>query len=159
MKANVEETATTSTLSNSSTLDMCATAIAQLKAAGLSQSNVNTFVSSMEEVIFEIQSQAKDVALQCLSPQNTENTNKIEQSFQKLENPFTPLNTEAKLNKHLREKWGLIEPVEKVLGTRFDSRRNKTTGTYDQVIVTDRFAYVPMLEYFPKTRTCRHVQA
>lgn len=69
------------TESSSSTLDMCATAIAQLKAAGLSQSNVKRFVSSMEEVIFEIHNQAKDVALQCLSPQDTENRNKIEQSF------------------------------------------------------------------------------
>lgn len=82
--ANVEETATASTPlteSSSSTLDMCATAIAQLKAAGLSQSNVKRFVSSMEEVIFKIHNQAKDVALQCLSPQDTENRNKIEQSF------------------------------------------------------------------------------
>ena len=63
-----------------------------------------------------------------------------------LENPFTPLNTEAKLSRHLREKWGLVEPVQKVLGTRFDSRRNKTTETYDQVLVTDMFAYVPILE-------------
>ncbi|KAK0155278.1 hypothetical protein N1851_002375 [Merluccius polli] len=29
---------------------------------------------------------------------------------------------------------------------KFDSRRNKTTGTYDHVIVTDTFAYVPILE-------------
>lgn len=134
------------TESSSSTLDMCATAIAQLKAAGLSQSNVKRFVSSMEEVIFKIHNQAKDVALQCLSPQDTENRNKIEQSFQTLENPFTPLHSEANLNKHIREKWGLVEPVQKVLGTRFDSRRNKTTGTYDQVVVTDTFAYVPILE-------------
>ena len=148
--ANIEETATTSTLlttkSSSSTLDMCATAIAQLKAAGLSQSNVNRFVSSMEEVIFEIHSQAKDVALQCLSSQDTEIKNKMEQSFQNLENPFTSLNSETKLSKHFREKWRLIEPVQKVLGTRFDSRRNKTTGTYDQVIVTDSFSYVSILE-------------
>ncbi|XP_041693785.2 uncharacterized protein LOC121532136 isoform X1 [Coregonus clupeaformis] len=157
---NVEETATTSrtvnehevatsTLlkkSNRSTLDMCASAVAQLKAAGLSQSTVNSFVSSMEEVFFEIQSQATDAALQCLSPQETENKNRIEQSLQKLENPFTPLNSEAKRNKHFKEKWGIVEPVEKVLGTRFDSRRNKTTGTYDQVVVTDKFAYIPILE-------------
>ena len=100
----------------------------------------------MEEVIFEIHNQAKDVALQCLSPQDTINRNKKEESFQTLENPFTTLNSEAKLNKHIREKWGLVEPVQKVLGTRFDSRRNKTTGTYDQVIVTDMFSYVPILE-------------
>ncbi|KAJ8274815.1 hypothetical protein COCON_G00094400 [Conger conger] len=155
--ANVDETATTSDVdvtatcelfrnSNRSTLDMCATAVAQLKAAGLSQSTVNSFVSTMEEVVSKIHSQAKDAALQCLSPQDTENKNSIEQSFQKLENPFTPLNSEAKRNKHFTEKWGKVEPIEKVLGTRFDSRRNKTTGTYDQVIVTDKFAYIPILE-------------
>ncbi|XP_032433923.1 uncharacterized protein LOC116729460 isoform X1 [Xiphophorus hellerii] len=144
--ANVEETATTSTQlkSNISIVDMCATAIAQLGAAGLSQSTVKRFVSSMEEVIFETHSQAMDVALQCLPSEDTQNKTKIEQSFRTLENPFTPLNSEAKLNKHLREKWGLVEPIEKVLGTRFDSRKNKSTGTYDQV--TDRFAYIPILE-------------
>lgn len=63
---NVDETATTSQLLRKysrSTLDVCATAVAQLKAAGLSQSNVNSFVSSMEEVFLEIHSQAKDAAL------------------------------------------------------------------------------------------------
>lgn len=50
------------------------------------------------------------------------------------------------LNKHLKEIWGLVEPVQKVLGTGFDSRRNKTTGTFDQVILTDMFAYVPILD-------------
>ena len=66
--ANVDETASTSEqlrMSNRSTLDMCASAVAQLKAAGLSQSTVNSFVSSMEEVFSEIHSQAKHVALQC----------------------------------------------------------------------------------------------
>ena len=147
--ANVDETASTSEqlrMSNRSTLDMCASAVAQLKAAGLSQSTVNSFVSSMEEVFSEIHSQAKHVALQCSSPQDTEHKNKIEQSFQNLENPFTPLNSEAKRNKHFTKKWGNVEPVEKVLGTRFDSRRNKVTGTFDQVIVTDKFSYVPILE-------------
>ena len=56
------------------------------------------------------------------------------------------MNTETKQNKHFKEKWGNVEPVEKVLGTRFDSRRNKSTGTYDQVIITDKFSYVPILE-------------
>lgn len=28
---------------------------------------------------------------------------------------------------------------------RFENRRNRGTGTYDQVVVTDKFAYVPIL--------------
>lgn len=114
MSANVDEMATTSHLlrkSNRSTLDMCASAVAQLVAAGISQSTVNSFVLSMEEVFFEIHNQAKDAALQCLSPKDTDNKNKLEQSFHKLENPFTPLNSEAKGNKYFTEKWGNVEPV------------------------------------------------
>lgn len=93
--------------------------------------------------IYEFQSTGP---LQCLSSQDTEIKTKIELSFQKLENPFTRLDSEAKRNKLFSEKWGSAEPIEKVLGTRFDSRRNKTTNTYDQVIVTDKFTYVPILE-------------
>lgn len=42
--------------------------------------------------------------------------------------------------------WGSVEPVEHVLGTRFDTLRNRTTGAYDQVVVTDRFMYIPILK-------------
>lgn len=74
VSTNVEETPTTSEMlksSNKSTLDMCASTVAQLRAAGLSQSTVNSFVSSMEEVFFEIHTQAKDAALQSLPSQDT----------------------------------------------------------------------------------------
>lgn len=50
MTVNLDETATTSELlrnSYRSILDMFVSAVAQLKAAGLSQSAVNSFVSSM----------------------------------------------------------------------------------------------------------------
>lgn len=126
------EVAATSVLltSNKSTFNMCASAVAQLKVAGLSQSAINGFVSSMEEMVSEIHSQAQDAALLCLPSQDT----------------ATKLNSEAKRKRLFMEKWGIIEPSEIVLGTRFDSRRNKTTGTFDQVVVTDKFAYIPILE-------------
>lgn len=54
-------------VSNMSTRDMCASAIAQLQVAGVGQSTLNSFVSSMEEVVLEVQSHAKDAALKCLS--------------------------------------------------------------------------------------------
>lgn len=38
-----------------------------------------------------------------------------------------------------------MEPVEKFLGIQFDTRRNKQTGTYDQVPVNDTFVYIPIL--------------
>lgn len=125
---------------------MCASAVAQLKVAGVSQSVLNGFVSSMEEIVFEVHSQAQDAAFLCLSPQDTATKRKIENSFENLENPFTLLNSEAKRKRIFTEKWGTVEPSEIILGTRFDSRRNKTTGTFDQVVVTDKFAYIPILE-------------
>jgi len=140
--------ATTSVLltSNKSTFNICASAVTQLKVARLSNSAINGFVSSMEEMVTEIHSQAQDAALHCLPSQDTTTKRKLEHSFQNLENPFTLLNSEAKRKKLCMEKWGIIEPSEIVLGTRFDRRRNKTTGTFDQVVVTDKFAYIPILE-------------
>lgn len=145
---SAEDVATTSVMlkSNKNTLDMCASAVAQLKVAGLSQSAINGFVSSMEEVVFEIHSQAQDAALLCISSEDTVSKRKIEESFTNLENPFTLLNSEVKRQRLFTAKWGIVEPSEIVLGTRFDSRRNKTTGTFDQVVVTDKFSYIPILE-------------
>ncbi|KAI7808364.1 hypothetical protein IRJ41_002977 [Triplophysa rosa] len=115
--------------SQKSTLDMCASAVAELRVAGVSQSVLNGFVLSMEEIVFEIHSQAQDAALLCLSPQDTATKRKIENSFENLENPFTLLNSEAKRKRIFTEKWGTVEP-----------------RTFDQVVVTDKFAYIPILE-------------
>ncbi|KAK0146975.1 hypothetical protein N1851_013688 [Merluccius polli] len=108
-------------VSNASIQDMCASAIAHL------------------------QSQAKDAALKCLASQDAASKDKVE-LFEKLENPFTSLNTESKRNVFFEKKWKTVQPVEKVLGVRFENRRNRSTGTYDQVVVTDKFAYVPILQ-------------
>jgi hypothetical protein len=54
-------------ISNKNTLDTCASAIAQLQAAGICQTTVNSFVSSMEEAVQELQGQAKPTALTCVS--------------------------------------------------------------------------------------------
>lgn len=63
MSTYVEVTPTSSEMlkdSNKSTLIVCASVVAQFRAAGLSQSTVNSFVTSMEEVFFEIHTQAKE---------------------------------------------------------------------------------------------------
>ena len=51
-------------ISNKNTLDLCASAIAQLQAVGVGQTTVNSFVTSMEEAVIEIHGQAKETALQ-----------------------------------------------------------------------------------------------
>ena len=86
---------------------------------------------------------------QCLSlqePIKSEVECKIDQCFEKIENPFGVLNSETKRRQYFTEKWGRVEPVECVLGTRFDTRRNRTTGTYDPVVVTDKLVYIPVLK-------------
>lgn len=46
---------------------MCGSIVAQLQASGLSESVVQTMISSVEEVVTDVQSQAREVALQTFS--------------------------------------------------------------------------------------------
>ena len=82
--------------------------------------------------------------MKCLASQDTGSKEKVEQLFEKLENPFTSLNQKEMY--FLRKNGKLFNLLEKVLGVRFENRRNQSTGTYDQVVVTDKFAYVPILQ-------------
>ncbi|KAG7479867.1 hypothetical protein JOB18_037077 [Solea senegalensis] len=75
----------------------------------------------------------------------TEMCKKVEACFEELQNPFTVLNSKYKRSKFLSGKWETVEPIEFVIGSRFDTRRNKKTGTYEQTVVQDKFMYVPIL--------------
>ena len=44
-----------------------------------------------------------------------------------------------KRQKYYDEKWEIAEPKEFVLGVRMDTRRNRTTGVYSQIPVTDKY--------------------
>ena len=136
-------------LLHKSLVDSCAATVAELKVAGVGETIINSLVTSMEEIVDDIHNQAKESVKQCLSlqePIKSEVECKIDQCFEKIENPFGVLNSETKRNKFFTEKWGKVDPVECVLGTRFDTRRNRNTGTYDQAVVTDRFVYIPILK-------------
>ena len=77
----------------------------------------------------------------------------VEDVFSKTYNLFSDLNTNSKWSKYFTEKWGVVEPVEIHLGVRYDSKRNKVSGRYEQVQVNDTFIYVPLLKipvYFEK---------
>ena len=136
-------------LYNKSLVDSCATTIAELKVAGVGETTINSLVTSMEEIVDDIHSRAKESVKQCLAlqePVKEEIECKIDQCFEKCENPFSVLNSETKRRQYFTEKWGRVDPVEHVLGTRFDTRRNKTTGTYDPTVVTDKCVYIPILK-------------
>lgn len=125
--------------------DMCSSVIAQVQASGVPESTVQYLVDSMEELVNDVHAHAKDAVVNCLSSDASRETlERVESCFDQLENPFSCLNTETKRMKHFEKKWNIVEPVEHVLGVRFDVRRDRITGTYRQVPVNDKFMYVPI---------------
>lgn len=137
-----------SILVNKSLVDSCATAVAELKEAGVAETVINSLVISMEELVDDVYKQAKESVKNCLlqEPKKSEIECKIDECFKKMENPFCVLNSESKRTRFFKEKWGSVDPVEYILGTRFDTLRNRTSGGYDQVVVTNTFMYIPILK-------------
>ncbi|XP_023821499.1 uncharacterized protein LOC101158135 isoform X1 [Oryzias latipes] len=124
---------------------ICTSIIAKLQGSGMANSAVSTIISDMQELTTEMQSQIKVEVLSALPPDNPIRPS-LEKTFDKFENPFLSFNTETKRVKYFKNKWGIVEPVDIMLGVRFDNRKNKQTGTYDQVPVKDTFVYIPILE-------------
>jgi glutaminase len=130
-------------LSSEHLVNSCASVISDLKAAGVAQSVVNSFVTSMEDIVQEIHEHANESVIQGVfrDQRDTETCKNVEGCFNQLENPFTALNSDYKQSTFITSKWESVEPVELVIGSRFDSRLNKNTGKYDQVVVRDKFMY------------------
>lgn len=128
-----------------STKDMCTSIVAKLQGSGISSSLVSSIVGDLEELTSDLRSQAKQAVLEVL-PAGDPSITSINQCLKNLENPFSSLNTEWKRNKYFSEKWGVVEPVECILGVRYDNRRNPKSGNYEQVPVRDTFIYVPILD-------------
>lgn len=130
-------------LENTNVANMCGSVETQLQASGAAESTVQAIVESMEAVVTDLHRRAK-VAI-TLEFKDTGFQKKVEACFDKLDNPFTDLNTQRKRQTFFEKKWELVDPVEYVLGVRFDVRKDKTTGVYCQVPITDKFVYVPIL--------------
>lgn len=144
-------------------LDMCSSVIAQVQASGIPESTVQGLVISIEELVNDIHSHAKEAVVECLSPAaSRETVEKVEKCFDSLENPFSCLNTESKRMRHFEEKWKIVEPVEHVLGVRFDVRRDKTSLTGTCLYVPVKFMYVPIMgslsSMFRNTEVCNNFQ-
>ncbi|XP_028977254.2 uncharacterized protein LOC109615529 [Esox lucius] len=127
----------------------CATVVAELKVVGVAETTINYVVSALEEVVGDVYSQTQESVKKSLSleePIKSLVESQIDQCFEKMQNPFVALNTESKRMQYFSDKWGKIDPVEYVLGTRFATRRNRTIGTFAQTIVKDKFVYIPIIE-------------
>lgn len=127
----------------------CANIVAELKRVGNPVTTIDLTVSTVQEVIGDLdrlkQVQLKN-SLDLQEPMKSVVESKIDQCFENALDPFLPLNTESKRMKYFSEKWGKIDPVEYVLGTRFATRFIRTSGGYGQTIVKDKFMYIPILE-------------
>ena len=69
-----------------------------------------------------------------------------------------PVQDTRQRQKFFEEKWEIVEPTEYVLGVRFDVCRDKTTGVYSRVPITNTFVYTPILgtlkSMFRHTEVC-----
>ncbi|KAG7463388.1 hypothetical protein MATL_G00176040 [Megalops atlanticus] len=119
-------------------------------------------LSDLEEIATEMHSHIKQTVLSAV-PTSVSLRSAIELKFDSFQNPFSCLNSDYKRAKYFSEKWGIIEPVEIVLGIRYDTRRNRKTGTYCQVPVNDMFVYIPILEtlkfIFRNPEICEKIKA
>ncbi len=79
----------------------------------------------------------------------------VEDSLNSLDNSFSMFNSEAKRQKYYDEKWEIVEPEEYVLGVRLDVLRDRTTGVYREVPITDKYMYVPIMSSL-KGAVCRN---
>ncbi len=139
-------------LSKEDLKDMCASIVAKLQGSGASGSTVSSIICDLEEFTTELHLQTKQDVVRPDSPEP--------KSF---ENPFASFNSKAKREKFFSERWGIVQPLEIVLGIRYDNRRNKRTGSYDQVPVKDTFVYIPILDslkfMFRNTDICKHFES
>lgn len=60
-------------------------------------------------------------------------------------NPFRDLNINSKWTNYFSEKWGVVEPLGIHLGVRYDSKRNKVSGVYEQVPLNNAFIHISLL--------------
>lgn len=126
-------------------LDMCASIISKLIASNVPNTVVSSTIESLEDFIDDLKCNLKEKVLNIV-PQNNPSRESLENVFESFDNPFSALNTDNKLKRYFYRKWGIVQPVEVPLGIRYDTKRNRQTGAYEQLPVNDKFIYIPILK-------------
>ncbi|XP_051566959.1 uncharacterized protein LOC127448461 isoform X1 [Myxocyprinus asiaticus] len=142
--------------------EMCASIIAKLQGSGVSNNVILSVVESLKECLNDVHTFIRSKILKVV-PECNPIRIAVENVLVKLQNPFSDLNTDSKWKKYFCAKWGVVQPVEVHLGVRYDSKRNRRSGIYEQVPVNDTFMYIPLfktLEFIFKNEIiCSHVQS
>ncbi|XP_048100920.1 uncharacterized protein LOC125295613 [Alosa alosa] len=124
---------------------MCASVVAKLQGSGVSTNVILSVVESMEECLNDIHTSIKHQILKVV-PECNPSRRAVEDVLTNLQNPFSELNTDSKWKKYFYTKWGVVQPVEVHLGVRYDSKKNKVSGNYEQVPVNDTFISIPLFK-------------
>lgn len=122
-----------------------ASIIAKLLGSGIANSVISSVVGDLE-LASGLHSQVKQQILFAVPKDNIIRVTLGKNNLESFENPFVNFNTESKRLNYFNTKWGVVEPVDIVLGIQFDARRNKQEGSYVPVPVNDTFVYIPILE-------------
>ena len=125
------------------TKSILTTIVGKLSGSDLANSFVTSLVNDLEEFADGLHFKQKVLSV---VPKDNPVRSTLEKCLETFDNPVEGFDTEAKRKTYFSAKWGIVEPVEKTLGIRYDTRLNKNTGTYDQVPVKDTFVYIPILE-------------
>ncbi|XDV45398.1 hypothetical protein PO909_013506 [Leuciscus waleckii] len=124
---------------------MCASIIAKLQGNGVANSVIMSVVESMEDFVTDFHTSLRENILDVV-PVDSTSRSSVEDVFNSFHNPFSDFNTDTKWRKYFSEKWGVVEPTEIHLGVRYDTRKNKISGMYEQIPVNDTFIYIPLLK-------------
>lgn len=71
---------------------------------------------------------------------------KIDQCFQKIENPFGVLNSESKRRQYFIEKWGRVDPVNTFLVQDLILNAIGLLEAMIHFVVSNTFVYMPILK-------------
>ena len=101
-------------LNKEHTKNISASIVAKLQESGMANSLVSTIVSDLEELATGLHSQVKQEILSAVPKDNP--IRSTLEGLDTFENPFVSFNTETKRTRYFNEKWGVVEPVEIMLG-------------------------------------------
>lgn len=150
-----------SSLSRDSSREMCASIIAKLQANGVANNLILSVIESMEDFVNDFHTNLRESILNVV-PVGSTTRSSVEEVFNNFHNSFSDFNTDTKWRKYFSKKWGVVEPTEIHLGVRYDSRRNTTSGMYEQTTVNDTFIYIPLLKtlefIFRNEEVCKLIQ-
>lgn len=130
-----------SSVSRDGSREMCASIIAKLQGNGVANSLIMSVVESMEDFVDDFHTSLRERILNVV-PVDSTSRSSVDEVFNSFHNPFSDFNTDTKWRKYFSEKWGVVEPIEMHLGVRYDSRRNKISGMFEQIPVNDTFIYI-----------------